>query len=124
MRPYFHKVVVAPFAGVTRTTCFVFKPARPEWHAFATMTAFEETTVAYANAHSQGATIPYAVWDGSLAEMPLVLAPDALLRLCEKVVAPILARISQSYFALNNLRRTRDLLLPRLLSGQVNLTTD
>jgi type I restriction enzyme, S subunit len=26
MRPYFHKVVVAPFAGVTRTTCFVFKP--------------------------------------------------------------------------------------------------
>jgi type I restriction enzyme S subunit len=121
MRPYFHKVVVAPFAGVTRTTCFVFKPARPEWHAFATMTAFEETTVAYANAHSQGATIPYAVWDGSLAEMPLVLAPAALLRRFEKVVAPMLARISQSGFALNNLRRTRDLLLPRLLSGQVKL---
>jgi type I restriction enzyme, S subunit len=121
MRPYFHKVVIAPFAGVTRTTCFVFKPARPEWHAFATMTAFEETTVAYANAHSQGATIPYAVWDGSLAEMPLVLAPDALLRRFEKVVAPMLVRISQSFFALNNLRRTRDLLLPRLLSGQICL---
>jgi type I restriction enzyme S subunit len=120
MRPYFHKVVIAPFAGVTRTTCFVFKPARPEWHAFATMTAFEEATVAYANAHSQGATIPYAVWGGSLSEMPLVLPPDALLCRYEKVVAPMLARLSQSFFTLSNLRRTRDLLLPRLLSGQVN----
>jgi type I restriction enzyme S subunit len=121
MRPYFHKVVVAPFAGVTRTTCFVFKPARREWHAFAVMTAFEESTVAYANAHSQGATIPYAVWDGSLSEMPLVLPPDAMLRRFEKAVAPMLARISQSFFALKNLRQTRDLLLPRLLSGQVVL---
>jgi len=120
MRPYFHKVVVAPFAGVTRTTCFVFKPARPEWHAFATMSAFEESTVAYANAHSQGATIPYAVWDGSLAEMPLVLPPEALLRRFERAAAPMLASLSQSFFTLSNLRQTRDLLLPRLLSGQVN----
>ncbi len=121
MRPYFHKVVIAPFAGVTRTTCFVFKPARQEWHAFATMTAFEEATVAYANAHSQGATIPYAVWDGSLAEMPLVLPPHAMLQKFESVVAPMLESISESFFKLGNLRRTRDLLLPRLLSGQVKL---
>jgi type I restriction enzyme S subunit len=51
--------------------------------------------------------------------MPLVLPPDALLRGFEKVVAPMLARISQSFFSLSNLRRTRDLLLPRLLSGQM-----
>ncbi len=119
MRPYFHKVVVAPFAGVTRTTCFVLKPTRPEWHAFATMTAFRESTVAYANAHSQGATIPYAVWEGSLADMPLVIPPDALLRRFEKAVEPMLTRISLSFFVLTNLRRTRDLLLPRLLSGAV-----
>jgi type I restriction enzyme S subunit len=124
MRAYFHKVVVAPFDGVTRTTCFVFKPTQPEWKAFATMTVFEEATVAYANSHSQGATIPYAVWDGSLAEMPLVLPPDDLLRQFEKAAAPMLAHISQSFFTLNNLRRTRDLLLPRLLSGQISLATN
>jgi type I restriction enzyme S subunit len=117
MRPYFHKVVVAPFAGATRTTCFVFRPAKPEWNAFATMTIFDESTVAYANAHSQGATIPYAVWDGALAEMPVLLPPDALLSSFERIVAPMLACISQSFFTLNNLRRTRDLLLPRLLAG-------
>lgn len=123
MRPYFHKVVVAPFSGVTRTTCFVFKPAQPEWHAFATMTAFDEATVAYANSHSQGATIPYAVWDGSLSEMPLVLPSTEVLQQFEAVVAPMLSRLAQSFFALGNLRRTRDLLLPRLLSGQINIET-
>jgi len=58
------------------------------------MTAFEETTVAYANTHSQGATIPYAVWDGSLSEMPLVLPPDSLLQHYETIVTPMIARIS------------------------------
>lgn len=121
MRPYFHKVVVAPFPGVTRTTCFVFKPVRPEWHAFATMTAFDEATVAYANAHSQGATIPYAVWDGSLSEMPIVMPSAEVLQQFEAVVAPMLSRLAQSFFTLGNLRRTRDLLLPRLLSGQIEV---
>jgi type I restriction enzyme S subunit len=121
MRPYFHKVVVAPFAGVTRTTCFVFKPVKPEWHAFATMTTFDEETVAYANSHSQGATIPYAVWDGSLSEMPIVLPAPEVLERFEGVVAPMLSRLVQSFFTLGNLRRTRDLLLPRLLSGQIDM---
>ncbi len=121
MRPYFHKVVVAPFSGVTRSTCFVFKPVQPEWHSFATITAFDEATVAYANAHSQGATIPYAVWDGSLSEMPLVLPSTEVLQRFEVVVAPMLSQLAQSFFVLGNLRRTRDLLLPRLLSGQIEL---
>ncbi|MEI2635727.1 MAG: restriction endonuclease subunit S [Methylotenera sp.] len=121
MRPYFHKVAIAPFAGVTRTTCFVFKPAQPEWHAFGTMTAFDEETVAYANAHSQGATIPYAVWDGSLSEMPIVLPSPEVLERFEALVAPMLSQLAQSFFVLGNLRRTRDLLLPRLLSGQIAL---
>lgn len=121
MRPYFHKVVVAPFDGVTRTTCFVFKPVKLEWHAFATMTAFNDSTVAYANAHSQGATIPYAVWDGSLSEMAIVLPSPEVLHRFEEATAPMLALLAQSFFTLGNLRRTRDLLLPRLLSGQINV---
>ena len=124
MRPYFHKVVVAPFEGVTRATCFVFKPKHPEWHAFAVMTMFDETTVAYANVHSRGATIPYAVWRGSLSNMPLILPSTDVLQKFEEAIAPMLLLLTQSFFTLGNLRRTRDLLLPRLLSGQINLETN
>lgn len=115
MRPYFHKVVIAPFAGVTRTTCFVLTPTDKCVRAFAALTVFDEGTVEYANAHSQGATIPYAVWEGSLKEMPVLVPTTSVLSQFEKLVAPILERISQSFFTLTNLRKTRDLLLPRLL---------
>jgi len=37
---------------------------------------------------------------------------------------PIVLRIVQLYSTIQNLRRTRDLLLPRLLSGQVELETE
>ena len=79
-------------------------------------------TVAFASSHSQGATIPYAVWDGSFSEMPVVLPSAEVLHRFEDVVAPMLSWLAQSFFTLDNLRRTRDLLLPRLLSGQVNLS--
>lgn len=96
---------------------------RAELAAFATMTVFEETTVAYANAHSQGATIPYAVWEGSLSEMPLVMPPLDVATRFDSKVDPILGLISRSFFTLNNLRRTRDLLLPRLVSGNLVLSS-
>jgi type I restriction enzyme S subunit len=85
------------------------------------MTSFDETTVAYASANSQGATIPYAVWDGSLSEMPFVLPSIEVSHRFETVVGPLLARLTQAFFILGNLRRTRDLLLPRLLSGQIDV---
>lgn len=122
MRPYFHKVVVAPFPGVTRTTCFVFKPMRPEWHAFATLTLFRDATVAYANAHSRGATIPYAVWDGSLAEMPLLLPHAEVLKRFDVVVAPLLSRLRLMFHEMEKLHLYRDLLLPRLMSGDLPVT--
>lgn len=123
MRAYFHKVCIAPFPGVTRTTCFVLRPRKPKFSAFGTMTAFAEPTVDYAAKHAQGATIPYAVWDGSLARMPVLLPPDDLLRQFQISVAPMLAWVKGALARLNNLRETRDLLLPRLISGELDVST-
>jgi type I restriction enzyme S subunit len=122
MRAYFHKVCVAPFPGVTRTTCFVLRPRRPEFTAFGTMTEFAEPTVDYAAKHAQGATIPYAVWDGSLARMPVLLPPDDLLRQFQMAVSPMLAWVKGALARQNNLRETRDLLLPKLISGELDVS--
>lgn len=122
MRAYFHKVCIAPFPGVTRTTCFVLRPRRPELTAFGTMAAFAEPTVDYAAKHAQGATIPYAVWDGSLARMPLLLPPEDLLRQFQSSVSPMLAWVKGALARQNNLRETRDLLLPKLISGELDVS--
>lgn len=121
MRPYFHKVALAPFAGVTRKTVFVLRPATPTHRAFALLTAFRDETVAYANAHSRGATIPYAVWEGALAAMKIVVPPSAVLAEFEVTVGPMIDWLSGSFARQRTLRATRDLLLPRLISGEIEL---
>jgi len=122
MRPYFHKVVIAPFAGTTRSTCVVLRPIEEHSYSWAVLTLFEDNTVEYANKHSRGTTIPYAVWDGSLSEMPCVLPPDELMEKFNEIVSPTLESIRLSYFRQLNLRRTRDLLLSRLISGDLDVS--
>jgi type I restriction enzyme S subunit len=122
MRPYFHKVVIAPFKGVTRKTCFVFKSLLPEYHAFTALTLFQESTVSFANAHSKGSTIPYAAWSQSMDSMPVIFPSKLQANQFQDAVGPMLDRIGKMFFQNTNLRQTRDLLLPRLISGELDVS--
>jgi type I restriction enzyme, S subunit len=122
MRPYFHKVVVAPFKGVTRKTCFIFKSTLPEYHAFAAFTLFQDSTVSFATAHSKGATIPYAVWPQSMDCMPVVVPSIEQVKKFENAVGPMIDRIGTMFFQNTNLRTTRDLLIPKLISGEIDVS--
>ncbi len=53
--------------------------------------------------------------------MEIVCPSDDLLARYHRLVEPIFSEILGLFRQIQNLRRTRDLLLPRLLSGQVNL---
>ena len=121
MRSYFHKVVIAPFDGITRSTCFVLRPVQNEIYSFVVLTLFEDKTVDYSHRHSRGSTMPYAVWDGSFAEMPIIKPPKDLLIRFKEIVKPILEKIKIFYFQYNNLRQTRDFLLPKLISGEIDV---
>jgi type I restriction enzyme S subunit len=121
MRPYFHKVCLAPFEGLTRTTCLVLAPIAESDRAFALMTTSDETTVAFATSHSVGSTIPYAKWDKSLGEMLWVLAPAEIRRAFGDVINPIIERAQLGVRENASLARLRDYLLPRLLTGQVRV---
>ena len=66
MRVYFHRVCLALEHGVTRSTCFVLKPYNELYRYYAVGLCNLEETIAYANAHSEGTTMPYAVWDNGL----------------------------------------------------------
>ena len=53
--------------------------------------------------------------------MKLVLSDEKTATQFDRLVEPLLAKIINLARRIENLRRTRDLLLPRLLSGQVVL---
>jgi type I restriction enzyme S subunit len=122
MRPYFHKVCLAPFNGVTRTTVFTLTPKDHLSTAFALLQAFQEQTVNYATKHSEGSTIPYAKWKNSLEKMTIVIPNQGLQRKFSDIVMPLIKSGNENCSRSRTLANLRDSLLPRLISGQLNLT--
>ena len=119
MRPYYHKVCIAPFEGTTRTTAFVLYPKRKYDFAFAALLLHDPDTIDFATRNSTGSTIPYAVWTDSLEAMPITIPPSSVLEAFDDTVRPFLLRIPQRYFESHTLGALRDALLPKLVSGKL-----
>lgn len=119
MRPYFHKVCLAPFDGTTRTTAFVLASRKAGQTNYCLFQLFADTTIEFATNHSEGSTIPYAKWNESLEKMSVVIPPDALIEHFSSIVEPFIARGIANMEQARKLSESRDLLLPRLMSGQL-----
>jgi len=71
-------------------------------------------------AHAKGTTIKHA--GSAVAALEFVSAPEIVIKKFETTAAPMLRQVLTLQEQVENLRRTRDLLLPRLLSGQIDVT--
>ena len=122
MRVYFHRVIIAPFDGITRTTCFTLRPFNADYLGFSLLCCDQDSSIEYAQQTSKGSTMPYAVWDGGLGDMGIPIPDPKTAHRFNEIVMPMI-RIIQSSFAENkNLRELRDSLLPRLMSGELDVS--
>ncbi len=121
IRPYFHKVSVAPFDGLCSADTIVIRARRPEHYATVVACISSDAFVAEASATANGAKMPRANWD-VLEKYPVVVPSSKVVVKFSALMTDIIAQQQALIFQIQNLRRTRDLLLPRLLSGQVPLT--
>lgn len=121
MRAYFHRVNFAPYKGVTRTTTFVLRPNKDYYLSYGLFLLNQESSVDYANQHSKGSTMPYAVWENGLASMPIVIPNDETLRAYHDLISLLLQRIAEASEQNKNLSQIRDSLLPRLMSGRIRV---
>jgi type I restriction enzyme S subunit len=120
IRPYFHKVSVAPFDGLCSADTIVVRARRPEYYAFVVACVSSDEFVAHATATSNGSKMPRANW-GVLEERGVVIPKGKLAGQFTTLVSSIIDQQQALVFQIQNLRRTRDLLLPRLLAGQMRL---
>jgi type I restriction enzyme S subunit len=120
IRPYFHKVSVAPFDGLCSADTIVIRSRRPEHYAVVVACVSSDAFVAEASATANGAKMPRANWE-VLEKFPVVIPKGKVAETFSALFADIIAQQHALIFQIQNLRRTRDLLLPRLLSGQVAL---
>jgi len=116
IRPYFHKVSVAPFAGLCSADTIVIRSRRPEHYAFVVACVSSDAFVAEASATANGAKMPRANWD-VLEKYQVVIPKGKVAERFSALFADLIAQQQALIFQIQNLRRTRDLLLPRLLSG-------
>jgi type I restriction enzyme S subunit len=121
IRPYFHKVGVAPVDGICSTDTIVIVPKLPEYFSSVLACVSSEEFVDYATLTSQGTKMPRADWK-VLVRYPVAIPPGHLLSRFNTLVQEIVVQIQNMIFRNWNLRRTRDLLLPRLISGEVDVS--
>ncbi len=121
MRVYFHRVAIAPFDGITRTTCFVLEPQNPNYFAYGVITCNQDLAIDYAQKTSKGSTMPYAVWEGGLGEYEIPIPDNNTAMKFNNIVKPLLEQIKKSYFENRNLQDLRDTLLPKLMSGELDV---
>lgn len=121
LRPYFHKVGVAPVDGVCSTDILVISPINPNWFGFILCHASSDLFVEHANARANGTKMPRTSWQ-ELARYPLVLPPENIAQAFNNRIQPMVNRIILSTHESHILSELRDTLLPKLISGELQVS--
>ncbi len=120
LRPYFHKVGVAAIDGICSTDIIVIKPKAEEWAMLILSCISSDTFVEYTNSGSTGTKMPRTSWQ-IMGAYNLSLAPSDVAQAFEKMISPMIEKIIANIHLSRTLAQTRDLLLPKLMSGDVRL---
>ena len=120
LRPYFHKVGVAPLDGICSTDIVVVVPRAPDWGAFILACLSSDEFVDYTNRTSTGTKMPRTSWK-TMAQYKICLPPEQVAYAFQDITQPLLDRLSANVHETTALAQTRDLLLPKLMSGEIRL---
>jgi type I restriction enzyme S subunit len=120
LRPYFHKVGIAPVSGVCSTDIVVVTPRSHEWFGFVLGHVSSEALVEHTSAGSTGTKMPRTSWS-EIARFAVVIPPESVVRAFAVLIGPIVDRIIPSIHESHTLAALRDTLLPKLISGELRV---
>jgi type I restriction enzyme, S subunit len=120
LRPYFHKVGVAPLDGICSTDIVVVRPRIPEWGAFTLACLSSDEFVAYTDQTSTGTKMPRTSWN-TMGRYEVCLPSESVAVAFQEIVQSMLDRVSANIHESRTLAQTRDLLLPKLMSGEIRV---
>lgn len=120
IRPYFHKVVFAHTKGITNSSVFVLRP-KEGYFEYILMNLFDDKTINWATTNSQGTKMPVIAWD-VLKKKNILHPTKNILDEYKELVKPLFLLIKELSMECINLSTTRDLLLPKLMSGELDVS--
>ena len=120
LRPYFHKVGVAPCAGICSTDILVLTPTDSDWFGFAVGHLSSDELVEHASSIADGTRMPRVNWR-DVARYEVALPPKSLAAHFSGIIRPWLTQIHHNAEESRALATLRDTLVPKLLSGEVRV---
>jgi type I restriction enzyme, S subunit len=120
LRPYFHKVGVAPVDGVCSTDIVVVQPKAAERFGVVLGHLSSLEFVEHTNAGSTGTKMPRTSW-GEMARYRIVCPPDTIAKAFTGLVRPWIDRIIAGIHEARTLAALRDSMLPKLISGELRV---
>ena len=119
IRPYFHKVGIAFTDGVASSDSIVIRPNSEDLRSLVLMTVSSDEFVAEASqTMREGSKMPRADWK-LMTRYSIKIPNQSLLRTFTENVAAITDQLGILCFQNRKLREARDLLLPRLMNGEL-----
>ena len=118
LRPYFHKVGVAPINGVCSTDIVVIAAKAVEWSAFVLACVSSVEFVSYTNQSSTGTKMPRTNWT-TMGDYRICLPAARVVGAFQHAMQPVLGQIAANVHESRTLAALRDALLPKLISGEI-----
>ena len=120
IRPYFYKAGICPFDGVTNTSVFILRSMedfdREFLYSYSSSNSVFKKSVQY----SEGTKMPIISWK-QFKKFDLVLPDKNIRKLFSSITRPLFDKIIQNIYEEHNLIELRDVLIPKLLSGEIKI---
>jgi len=117
LRPYFHKVGIAPVDGVCSTDIVVVEPKDAAYSSLVLGHLSSAEFVSYADSGSGGTRMPRTSWE-RMARYPIALPDPRCAEALNRYTRPLLDKLNANIHTGRALVALRDLLLPQLLAGE------
>ena len=119
IRPYFHKVGIAFVDGIASSDTIVIRPCEHDLRNFVLMAVSSDFFIAFtAQTMREGSKMPRADWK-QMQAYPTPLPPSGLLDNFDRSIQAIIEQLKSLTLTNQKLAQARDLLLPRLMNGEI-----
>ncbi|WP_296977458.1 restriction endonuclease subunit S, partial [Thermobacillus sp. ZCTH02-B1] len=120
LRPYFKKVGVAPVNGVCSTDILVIRPKSDVFFGLLFAQVIQDEFIDYCSNTSNGTKMPRCDWN-QMAKFKLPIPSDSVLIDFNKKIKSFVEQVISNIHENRMLIEIRDFLLPRLLSGEIEV---
>ena len=120
LRPYFKKVGIAPVDGICSTDMLVLEPTTSHFRSMALCQLIQDEFIDYTDRASTGTRMPRISWK-RMRDYDVAIPPESIAELYESKVGNWLDLIVANIHESRALAETRDYLLPKLISGEIEV---